>query len=220
MLPRKKQSGFSLVEVLVVAGIIALAFMGVLGLIRRSITLSYANQNYLSGNLLAQEGLELARYVRDQNWLTNRTFAADLANQIGTGDTTVLVLDARALNARSNIKQLYNSQDGVINPPDCGLGDSFDLSAYVKSDCALVFQDKNDGNRYVARVVGGISNGDSRYKKTIFHRLVAVTYHNNGTIDTVADDYLYVASMVYWKDRGSEKYITLGTYLYDYSWKY
>lgn len=214
-----KQCGFSLVEVIVVTGIVALAFMGILGLIRRSITISYSNQNYLSANMMAQEGLELARYVRDQNWLTGRTFATDLTAAVG-GEKTVVALDAGATSDRTKIKKLYSSQSGVINPPDCGLAASGALSEHIKSSCAVIYEDKDNGNAYRSQIVNNIVAGDSAYKKTIFNRLLEITYYDNSTSANMADDYIYVASMVYWKDRGAEKYITLGTYLYDYSWRF
>lgn len=232
-----KRKGFSLIEIIVVVGIVSLAFFSIMSLIKRAITIYYSNQNYLSASIIAQDGLELVRFVRDQNWLTDTKFYTNLAPVNPTDNaTTTIALDYQAtidnpltleLDGRQKIIQVYNSQaaideikDSTGVKVDCG-GDfdgSGDLSKYIKSSCANIYTDADNKNFYTTQVVNNIDSG-VRYKKTIFNRLIQITYHTNGTPDP-EDDYMDVASMVYWKDRGSEKYFTLGTYLYDYSWKY
>ena len=234
----KQRAGFSLVEIIVVVGIVSLAFIGILSLVRRAIMLYYSNQNYLIASMVAQDGLELVRYVRDQNWLTNRAFYNNLSEYNTDNKKTIFAIDYQAtaddpatpnIEGRNAIIQIYNDQDHDIvvkdknGNPVSTCGSFFDntgnLSQYIKSPCAAIYTDSQKNNFYTEQMVNNISDSDTRYKKTLFSRLVEVTYHTNGTPNP-EDDYIYVSSMVYWRDRGSDRYITLGAYLYDYSWKF
>ncbi|MEK7097409.1 MAG: type II secretion system protein [Patescibacteria group bacterium] len=64
-----RQSGFTLLEVIVVIFIVSLGLLGVLSLTTQNIRVQYINKNNLIASQLAQEGLELARNIRDTNWL-------------------------------------------------------------------------------------------------------------------------------------------------------
>ena len=65
----KKQTGFSILEIVVAIFIIVMGMVGVLSLITQNIQVQYINKNNLIASQLAQEGLELARNKRDKNWL-------------------------------------------------------------------------------------------------------------------------------------------------------
>ncbi len=67
----KKQSGFTVLELIVVMFIISLGLIGVLSLAVQNIKVSGLNKNELIASQLAQEGLELVRSIRDKNWLTS-----------------------------------------------------------------------------------------------------------------------------------------------------
>jgi len=219
-----KRSGFSLIEIIVVTGIITLAFMGILSLVKRAIVVYYSNQKYLEAAVMAQEGLELTRYVRDQNWLTDLPFYQNLAQTSADGSVTILALDAQSVDirpeARQKIIQFYNSRDGGKDlSGSCGgdfsgFGDS--LVDYVKSPCAAIWLDSKNHEDRVSRA----SVGDTAaLQPTIFSRVIKVTYFTNQTSDP-SDDYIYVNSLVAWQDRGAAKYFTLGEYFYDYNWKF
>jgi len=223
--------GFSLVEIMVVTSIITIGFTAVLGLIRKAIIVYYNNQNYLAAATVAQQGLELTRYIRDDNWLVGSDFSTNIS-QADQGDIkTIFAIDQQAMvdsdlvnfgnQGREKIIQFYNSDDGDKLPDLLGGPDTGDLSSYVKDSRAKIYFDTDDTlghNFYIASsTLAVITN---RYTPTIFHNLIQTTYRDNGTPDDKEDDYLYVISMVYWQDRGADKYFTLATYLYDYSWKY
>jgi prepilin-type N-terminal cleavage/methylation domain-containing protein len=215
----KRQVGFSLVEVIVVTAIITIGFMGVLTLVQRTIAIYGSNQNYLVASIMAQEGLELVRNVRDDNWLTGQYFYQNLAQYAENNTATIFAIDHQATANRTKIIQLYNSKDGVLDNACYTSGQSAsDLTSYIKNPCAAVYVDSTN-KAYTEQVIDNIS-ASAQYHKTIFSRLLEVTYHDNGTPNDPTDDYFYVSSMVYWSEHGAERYLTLGTYLYDYSWKY
>ena len=241
MLKHRSKPGFSLIEVLVMAGIISTAFISVMYLVERSIKIYYSNENYLVATVIAQEGLEAATYIRDNNWLNQATFQSGLAqitdatakiNATAGGVKTIFAVDHGALigaSSHQGIKQFcYIDKDGTVfnsqnQLPDIGAGTSVsgecDLKAHVKNDWAAVFIDSADHNFYKVRAA--IDNFDAgRYRPTIFSHLLQTVYYDNGTPDDKKDDHIYVISMVRWLDRGAEKYFTLTTYLDNYNWKY
>ena len=65
----KNNPGFSILEIVVAIFIITMGLVGVLSLITQNIQVEYINKNNLIASQLAQEGLELIRNIRDNNWL-------------------------------------------------------------------------------------------------------------------------------------------------------
>ena len=64
----KIKPGFSLIELLVAMGIVGVGLIGVASLAAQNIRVQYFNRNSLISAQLAQEGLELARNRRDNDW--------------------------------------------------------------------------------------------------------------------------------------------------------
>lgn len=75
---RKNKKGFSVLEVTMALGIITTGLMGVFSLVLQNLQVQTINKDYLVASMLAQEGLELVRNVRDTNFLQNRTFSSGL----------------------------------------------------------------------------------------------------------------------------------------------
>lgn len=69
---RKKKS-FTLIEVILAISIFTLAVGGSFVLIQQTINAVYLAQSRLIAYYLAQEGVELVRNLRDNNWLKQRT---------------------------------------------------------------------------------------------------------------------------------------------------
>jgi len=96
----KKQSGFSFMEALVSIFIFAVGITAVFSLLQN--TLSYNSQNAyrLTGAYLAQEGIEIVRGIRDNNWLAARSDPLikwdDGINGVREADYLSTVLDASA----------------------------------------------------------------------------------------------------------------------------
>jgi type II secretory pathway pseudopilin PulG len=66
--------GFGLVEAIIAISIIVSALAGAVSAHRRFVTVTLQNTSQVKAHYLAEEGLEIARYLRDQGWAG--TFAA------------------------------------------------------------------------------------------------------------------------------------------------
>lgn len=69
MLRIKNNKGISIIESLVAISIIAVGIIGVVSLVLQAIQVQYINKNALIASQLAQEGMEIVRNIRDENWL-------------------------------------------------------------------------------------------------------------------------------------------------------
>ena len=65
----QKKSAFSIIEIMAVVFIITIGMVGMMNLIGQSIRVQRLNEHTLIAYQLAQEGIELVRLIRDDNWL-------------------------------------------------------------------------------------------------------------------------------------------------------
>lgn len=65
----KNNNGFSIIEASIVLAVVSIGLLGVFSLVTQNITVQRVNRNMLVASMLAQEGIELVRSVRDNNWL-------------------------------------------------------------------------------------------------------------------------------------------------------
>ncbi len=70
---RKKKLGFSIIEIMAVVFIITIGMVGMMNLIGQSIRVQRLNEHTLIAYQLAQEGIELVRVIRDNNWLNEES---------------------------------------------------------------------------------------------------------------------------------------------------
>lgn len=66
---KKNIPAFSIIEIMAVVFIIAIGMVGMMNLIGQSIRVQRLNEHTLIAYQLAQEGIELVRVIRDDNWL-------------------------------------------------------------------------------------------------------------------------------------------------------
>lgn len=92
-MPRKFSTApaFSLIELLVSMAIIGIGLLGISSLAAQNIRVQYFNRNSLISAQLAQEGLELARNLRDNDWkssspITSSSSLEGLYNDLFTID--------------------------------------------------------------------------------------------------------------------------------------
>jgi prepilin-type N-terminal cleavage/methylation domain-containing protein len=86
----KNKFGFSIIEVLVALVIISIGMLAISSLVIQNLQVESVNKNYIIASMLAQEGLELVRNLRDKNWMTTGASWDD--NIYNPGDDT-FVLD-------------------------------------------------------------------------------------------------------------------------------
>lgn len=67
------QKGFTLIETLIAVAILTTAIIGPFVAIQTAITASYVARDQLTATMLAQEGVEFVRSIRDGNYLYNIT---------------------------------------------------------------------------------------------------------------------------------------------------
>ncbi len=70
----KNKSAFTLLEILLSITFVTVVFTAITGLILMTLRVNAKNKYSLQASYLAQEGLEVMRYIRDSNWLQNYTW--------------------------------------------------------------------------------------------------------------------------------------------------
>lgn len=67
----KRDKGLTLVEVLVAASIILTFLLALFTVHNYYLKIAFSNKNFIKGGELAEEGLEITRFLRDSSWETN-----------------------------------------------------------------------------------------------------------------------------------------------------
>ena len=85
---------FTLLEVMVATIVIGIGLIGAASLIVQNIQAQYINKTALIASQLAQEGLELVRNQRDENWVADNTWYAYTAGEDpAPGDSISFIID-------------------------------------------------------------------------------------------------------------------------------
>jgi type IV pilus modification protein PilV len=82
----KNEKGFSLVEVLIAILVLSVGITGLLGLMTSNIKDSINSRDAIIASELAQEGIELVRNARDNNFANGRDVFANIASTDGCID--------------------------------------------------------------------------------------------------------------------------------------
>lgn len=118
----KNKKGFTLMEVMVSFSIITLGLVGAMSLASQNIQAEEINKNTIIATELAQEGLELVRNKRDNNWLKeeNWIYSSSTASDfdiIQDGSYTVDYsgnIDGGPDNIDDNNSRLYLDSQGFF----------------------------------------------------------------------------------------------------------
>lgn len=91
LLKKINQKAFSLLEVVIVTTIFMFGISGISSLMLQNVQAQNYNFDYLTASMLAQEGIELVRNVRDENWLNPEyektiKWYEDIYKNSGSGD--------------------------------------------------------------------------------------------------------------------------------------
>lgn len=115
-LRKKGVIGFSIVEIMAVVFIVTIGMVGMLTLIYQSIKVQRLNRHTLIAYQLAQEGVELVRKIRDDNWLgVNNPFSDVLS-----AGSYCLAYDDIVLRSTSQACPLYINDFGFYSNNNLG----------------------------------------------------------------------------------------------------
>lgn len=89
------QSGFGLIEVTISIYILIMGLLGIMSLLHQSLKAQHINENTLVAAQLAQEGVELVRNIRDNNWLSDNSsdWKTDIIGGVGGDVDQAFVID-------------------------------------------------------------------------------------------------------------------------------
>ena len=87
MQKRFKNKGFSLMELILSIGIISTVLTGAISLISMSFSTAQIGKSRVIALGLVQEGLEIARNIRDNNWLAGKRDAGSWRDGLGSTES-------------------------------------------------------------------------------------------------------------------------------------
>jgi len=106
---KSNDKAFTLMEIIVAIAVIVTALIGSVALISFSVSSTRASRSGIIAEGLTQEGLEIVRNIRDNNWLNFKRKASDWRDDLGEGEYRVqynvgnlLFFDSLALKMDSN----------------------------------------------------------------------------------------------------------------------
>lgn len=83
---QKQKKGFTLMEIIVVIGVIISVLTSTMVLISMTVNSTKASRLKITAISLSQEGLEIVRNIRDNNWLSGRRNALNWRQGMDPGD--------------------------------------------------------------------------------------------------------------------------------------
>ncbi|MEK7203409.1 MAG: prepilin-type N-terminal cleavage/methylation domain-containing protein [Patescibacteria group bacterium] len=154
-----KQKGFTIIELMVCILIITIGLIGVLSLVVLNIQAQSINKNALIASQLAQEGVELVRNARDNNWLRNIYWKTNVVND-GTYTIDYLATINQDVNSISESDaKLYLDEDGYYTHTVTASTTVFsrlisvaDKTNYLDITSAVRWKERNNYYNYVAEV--------------------------------------------------------------------
>lgn len=104
----KDQLGFGLIEVTVSIYILAMGLLGLMSLLHQSLKTQDINKNTIIAAQLAQEGVELVRGVRDNNWLdpVNTDWKIDIIGGNAGSESQAFIIDYRGRDEIATVSSI------------------------------------------------------------------------------------------------------------------
>ena len=186
---KTKPRGQGLMEMIFAIGILLLVVSAVLGIATANVVGHSASELQITANNLAREGIEVARSIRDTNWIAGNDWDSGL---VGTGNFALAHFDAAANDWQLEFftndpdELLYVTSAGVYSHDDSGQPTVFRRTLILQSIC-----------------IDSLSFGAEEIKVTCDLAEQKIGLH--------------IRSVVRWDERGRQRIITLEDLLYD--WK-
>lgn len=207
----KQRSGFSLIENIIAFAVLTITVLGATNLLSSSIAQSQENTLRLQAYMLAQQGIEATRNIRDSNWMQNLSF--DTENGLIWGNGTIYPKTQEVTIA---IEPIYDANNVNVSGASWQILPGTNSQLYEGTA-------RSGGTRYSHLQAGE----RSPFKRSItiskdFDDLKTLTEINESeniseNAEKISDNLLLVESTVSYLFRGREKEITLTTVLTD--WK-
>lgn len=106
-----KQKGFSMLEIVIVVALVAIAFVGIVKIMNKTTQLRYLTRNDFIAQGLAKEGIELVEQLRNDNVANGVPFWNNLMLPgVVDNDTRIIRLD---YNGSSSILDVPSASDAV-----------------------------------------------------------------------------------------------------------
>ena len=166
----------SIAEAVMAISVITIGLLGVSSLAIQNIQIKGVNRNYLIASMLAQEGIELTRNIRDQNWLNIQNDPSDPSLAWDDWITDGSVPNTFTVD--------YESDTTVAHQPDHSVSSINDNGTrlYVNGNGFYTHNSAGGTLTKFRRLISAVDNGD--------HLLVSATVSwASGTY--VAETYLY-----------------------------
>jgi prepilin-type N-terminal cleavage/methylation domain-containing protein len=126
----RNHKGFSFIEVMLAVFLIVVGIVAAISLMAKSMKESLDSRSQIIAGLLAQEGVELVRNIRDNNWV--QTPPATTFSNLPTIDRTDCVIDFASANlpdasctAAQSAVPLYIAVNGFYNKSASGAQTKF-----------------------------------------------------------------------------------------------
>jgi type II secretory pathway pseudopilin PulG len=152
-----KNKGFSLMEIIIAIGVIITALVGSVALISYSISSTRLSRSRITAQGLAQEGLEIVRNIRDNNWLAFKRKASDWRDGLLEGNWRVEYDKLQLLPDASSTLMLdpsgfYFYQDqgirtgSVVTPFQRRVGIEYIGDNQIKATSEIIWQEYGRNN--------------------------------------------------------------------------
>lgn len=206
-----QRSGFTLIENIIAFVVLTITVLGATNLLSSSVSQSQENSLRLQAYLLAQQGIEAVRNVRDSNWTQNLAFNSEQGSIWGN-----VTIYPKTNETQIAIEPVYNANNvNVSGAPWIIL---------PGSSSQLYLAPTRNGSQRYSHIQAGQR---SPFKRTItlsknfddLNTLSEVNETENQSLDSekIADNILVATSTVEYEFKGRTKEISLTTVLTD--WK-
>jgi len=193
----KSHCAFTIIEVMMAVTVLSVGIMGAVNVINYNISAASSVVNRITAASLAQDGIELARNIRDTNWLQGNAWNS------GIDGAAYKYLSFFCGNGTASIG--YNTSGGTEQAKIDNCGDNCQIYAYVSGSIKCFGDNYNYGGSY-----SGYTGVPAQVNGTFFYRLIDIA-----PIDANSNS---VNVTIKWMERnGQYRYLTAGENLYN--WK-
>lgn len=182
----KNVKGFTILELMVSIAIFSIVCVSVLELVNLSNRSNNKSEKTNIATDLASEGIEVITYMRDNNFLNNRTYTSGILNS----DRNFIIIFNRTNNTWSINFGNDNNRETITS---CSTSATNSCSVYKSQTLNYYTQARNNTNTDLI--------------KTEFYRLIQLQ-SNTGRIN--------ITSTVLWKENGINKTISLEKNLWNW----